>query len=552
YALYAQDDFKVTPNLTLNLGVRYSVPTPLTEAFNRQSSLNLTLPNAAVDGAPGALEFWGYGADSCHCKSPLQVHYRNIAPRIGFAYKLGNKTVLRGSYGIFYQNAGALGGVSGIGASAVGYTAYPNFPTLDSGVHPGFYWDSGFPAYTHPPFFNPTLGTGFNTTTPSGSPGFYADPYLSGIPPRTEDWNLTIERQLSPSTVVKASYQGSSGHFLPTGVGNGPDSNQLNPAYLQLGGLLTQPYSPSTLAAAQAIMPGIKLPYANFAGTIAQMLLPYPQYAGFSQNWGPGEAFGDIGNSDYEAFQLAIQRHMSHGLELLFSYTVSKLLDDAGSNLSGYAGASGRTGYENRLEYSPGIADVPQQLALTYVYHLPAGQGHRLGGSNAVSRALLSGWRFAGIQQYSEGTPLGPAGANCGPAISEYTGGCYADYTPGFTGPVKINGSYGTGNLFGATPPDYFNINAFSEPGTFSFGDSPRTDPYRLRNTTWLNENFALMRDIKLRENLTLQFAGQVFNAFNRTQFSAPSLAINSAAYGEVSGQSNTPREFQFNAKLVF
>jgi hypothetical protein len=554
YALYAQDDFRVTPRLTLNLGVREYIPTPDTEAFNRQSGLNLTLPNAVADGYPGALQFYGYGPDSCHCKTPIETHYKNIAPRIGLAYKLNDKTVLRGSYGIFYQNAGALGGSSGIGDSSTGFSYRAIFSTRDGGVHPGFFWDSGFPAYRHPPFVDPTFGAGFTTTVPNGNSGFYADPYLSGIPPRMEDWNITIERQLSPSTVVKASYQGSGGHFLPTGVGNGPDSDYVNPVYLPLGGLLTQPYSPATLAQAQAIMPGIKVPYANFSGSIGQMLRPYPQYNGFSQNWGGGEAYGDIGNSNYNAFQLAIQRHMSHGLQFLISYTLSKELDDAGSNLMGNSGAGSRNAYNQGLEYALGNADIPNQLVLSYIYDLPAGAGHWLGGSNAVSRAILSGWKFSGIQSYVQGTPLGPAGANCGSAIG-YFGSCYADYTPGFSGPIKINGSYGSsssGSLLGPTPPVYFDINAFSTPGTFSFGDTPRTNPYRLRNTTWLNENFALMRDIKIREFLTLQFAMQAFNAFNRTQFSAPNLSINSGAFGEIGGQANTPRQVQFNVRLTF
>ena len=102
-----------------------------------------------------------------------------------------------------------------------GYSANPGFSTLNSGVTPGFYWDSGFPAYAHPPFFNPTLNAGFTTTTPTGFGATYADPVLSGIPSRTENWNFTVERELSLSTVVKASYSGSGSHFLPTGIGNG-------------------------------------------------------------------------------------------------------------------------------------------------------------------------------------------------------------------------------------------------------------------------------------------------------------------------------------------
>src|ERR1039458_6723294 len=99
--MYVQDDIKWTPKLTINLGVRYVIPKPFVEAFNRNSFLNPTLPNLAVGGFPGALEFNGYGPESCLCRTTIHTHYRDIAPRIGFAYQINKKTVVRGSYGTF-------------------------------------------------------------------------------------------------------------------------------------------------------------------------------------------------------------------------------------------------------------------------------------------------------------------------------------------------------------------------------------------------------------------------------------------------------------------
>ncbi|HLI33856.1 MAG TPA: hypothetical protein VKW70_02335, partial [Terriglobia bacterium] len=127
------------------------------------------------------------------------------------------------------------------------------------------------------------------------------------------------------------------------------------------------------------------------------------------------------------------------------------------------------------------------------------------------------------------------------------------DYAPGFTGPIRINGSYGSGDLLGANPPKYLNINAFAEPAPFTFGNTPRTLAYpALRNTWGFNENFALMRNIKIRENMSFQLQVDAFNAFNRVQFTAPSIAINSASFGQIGGQANQPRIFQLEGKFLF
>ena len=439
YAMYVQDDIKWTPKLTVNLGLRYVIPKPFNEDFNRDSFLNPTLPNPAVDGFPGALEFTGYGPDSCLCRTIVQTHYRDFAPRIGFAYQVTQKTVLRGSYGIFYYNAGALGGnAQSTGVNTLGYSANPSYSSLDGGITPAFNWDSGFPAFAHAPFYSSTINTGFNTTTPNGSSIGYGDPELGGQAPRTQNWNLTVEREMSPSTVIRMSYSASNSHYLPTGIGRGIWSGQINPEYMALQGLLTSPANPANITAAQAINPAITgFPYANFQGTIGQMLLPFPQYSGIGDN------FQDIGNSNYNSLQVSAQRHFSHGLQFLISYTLSREMDDAGSNLGGFFGAGGRTAYNNKLEKAVGTQDIPQQLVLSYVYQLPAGKGHYLGGNSKLADAIIGHWQFSGIQSYIQGTPIGSnggdnVGANC---TVPYAGGCYANYASGFTGSPKSTGA---------------------------------------------------------------------------------------------------------------
>jgi hypothetical protein len=544
YAFYGQDDLKATPRLTINLGLRYDLPRPYVSALNAESFLNPSLANPAVDGYPGLLEFFGYGPDSCMCRSYVRTYHKDFAPRIGFAYQINKKTVLRGGFGTFYYFAGPFSGNAQSGGTGqLGYTASPYFGTLDGGITPAFNWNNGFPAFQHAPTYDPTLDTGYNTTTPSGGGITYGDPLLGGRLPYTQNWHLTVERELWPSTVLKVSYSASNSHFNPTGIGRGKWSDQINPVYMALGPLLTAPATSANISAAQAIFPGVQLPYANFAGTIGQMLTPFPQYAGVGDKW------PDFGNSNYNSLQVTAQRRFSHGLQFLISYTLSKEIDDAGSNMGGFFGAVGRTAYNNKLEKAVGNQDIPNNLVMSWVYKVPFGAGHRLGSSNKVASALVSGWQWSGIQSYTQGTPLGSIGANC---TVPHTGGCYADYNPNFSGSIKINGSYGTGNLLGATPPVYLNINAFQEPAPYTFGGTPRNLAYHLRNTTGLNENLSLSRDIKLKEFLTLRLVADAFNAFNRVQFTAPNIAINSSAFGQIGSQYNTPREFQFDGKLIF
>ena len=211
YAVYAQDDWKLTPKLTVNLGLRYIIPKPFTEAHDRWSDFNPNLSNAAADGAPGAIQFGGFGSNSCYCHTDVKTHYLTFGPRAGFAYSLNPKTVVRTSFAMVHFNGGILGG-NGTqqGPGILGFSSSPAFTSAD-GINPAFILDNGFQnptvypgtegntTYVQPPFFSATLNTGFTT-----SPGFqgaqggyeYDRPETSGRSPYTEEWNLTIERQL--------------------------------------------------------------------------------------------------------------------------------------------------------------------------------------------------------------------------------------------------------------------------------------------------------------------------------------------------------------------
>ncbi len=280
YAFWAQDDFRLRPNLTLNLGLRYDIMKPYTEVYDRWSFLDANLANPAVGGYPGAVVFAGDGQNSCQCRTPIKTYYGAIGPRLGMAYSLSERAVLRAAYGINYSRRGAVGGRAGArnGTGTLGFSANASFPSANT-FDPSYNWNNGVPSYPAPPFFEPSLNAGFVTGRGTGGGVTYGDPEIGGRPPRYQNWNAGFQYALARTLTVGATYAGSVGDFLG-GSGRGFFSNQLDPRFLALGNLLTQQATAANVAAAQAIVPGIGLPYPNFAGTIAQMLRPFPQVLG--------------------------------------------------------------------------------------------------------------------------------------------------------------------------------------------------------------------------------------------------------------------------------
>lgn len=550
YGPFVQDDWKVTPHLTVNLGLRWDVFTPFVERYNRFTFMSATAINPVV-GLPGVLQYAGSGQFGCGCRTPVQTHYRDFAPRFGFAYEIMKNTVLRGSWGMFYDRAGALGGGIDTQAANLGALGYSNGPIINA---PNSYtpalsgWNGGtIPSFQQPPIFNNTLNTGFTTSTGPKAGGMtFPDPFLGGHPIETESYNFGIERALTSSMVLTVMYSGSQGHFIPT-TGRGYYLDQILPKYLVLGSLLNASATTANIAKANAILASngisnVGLPYPTFDGSIGQMLRPFPQYNGVS------DPYADVGNENYNSLQVMLQRTMSRGLYFLASYTFSKDLGTGGS-IKGGKGAgfgSARTGYNLNQEKAICPCDIPQVLTISEVWDLPMGEGHSLFSGNPVVRALASGWEFSGIETYQKGGPLGPFGAACN---VPYAGSCYADYNPSFSGPVRMNGSYGSGTNPRATP--YLNINAFQSPLPYTFGDTSRTAPYDLWGPGSLNEDLSLGRNFRIHENWTLRVRGELFNAFNRVNFGGPNTNITSKGFGTV-GSAGGGRVLQVAARLLF
>jgi len=179
-----------------------------------------------------------------------------------------------------------------------------------------------------------------------------------------------------------------------------------------------------------------------------------------------------------------------------------------------------------------------------------SGKGHSLANGNAVARTFASGWQISGLITFTSGAPLGITGSGCStPGISST---CIVSYAPGFTGPVLINGGYGSGNALAPGALSYLNKAAFVDPAPYTFGNLPRSAPFGLFAPHIVGADMSLKREIALRERLRLAIQADVFNVTNTVCFAAPGTNIDSANFGQVTTSSNLPRKIQLNARFTF
>lgn len=486
-ALYFQDDFKVTPKLTINGGLRWDYIPPYHEDQDRWSFLNPDLANP-ITGNGGALQFAGHrGAGlSCECRTPVNTYWKNFEPRVGFAFQADSKTVFRGGYSLTFSHGGATGGAAGAG-TGTGQTGFSTPISLpDSTAGPAFWLNTnpafafqnsrfGGPTYTLPgtsPISAATqsLGTGFYVTSTGASGGNgtginYADPYIGSRAPEFSFFNFGMQREITHNMTISVDYVGSQSHFISGAAGmRGLYAGQLDPKYLPIGlvntcrvgsatgSCLTAAATAANLATVQAAT-GMALPvpypgYTAAAGvntnaTIAHMLTWKPQYSGTSDFWG-----NYVANGNYNSFQVSLSQRASRGLTFNVNYTYSQNIDDAGTQRSGYdipanVIADHQFHPKNRIDRSISINDQPQNLSIFGVYNSTYGRSS-WGGDHAITRALFSGWQVSLIYQYTSGLPL-PVVATCQTTQNVGQGTCMPDVNPNFRGSVRVNGKWGEG-----------------------------------------------------------------------------------------------------------
>jgi len=439
-----------------------------------------------------------------------------------------------------YVHVGGVGGRNNSrqGLSQLGFNATNN-ATSPGNNAPAYYWDNGVPPIAQaPPFIDPTYGTGYITTNPTGVQNpVDASPKIGAKPPYYENWNFGIQRSITADMTVGLAYSGSTGKYL-AGPGNGGGSPINVPAlkYLALGSLLTATANTANIASAKAMFPEIGLPFANYVGTLGQMLRPYPQYGTISAPW------FDVGQSNYQGLQATLNRRFANGFTFTTGYTFSKQMD----NLLNTA----RNPFNYSLEKSRGGIDHRHVFQGTWAYQLPFGKGRHLNPGNAALRYVAGGWTVSGIVTFTSGSPLALTGSACnGGGI---LGTCIPNYNPAFSGSVRINGDYGDGNVTGSSPTAYLDRTAFAAPAAYTWGNLPRTGVYGLNAPYVYSADLSVRREFPIHEKIKLAIQGDAFNMLNVVCFGTPALNPDQASFGTLTSQANQPRKMQLNARIVF
>lgn len=535
YAGFVQDDFKLTNKLTLNLGLRYDLSIPKEETNHQNSNFNPALPNPLAGGLPGAMEFAGEGPGRSGKNRFGETRKNAFGPRLGVAYQLTEKTVVRAGGAIYYQPTREDGNAdNGVQGFAGQFSTPGNF--LATGI--SYRLSDGFNTFrdlieaNRPPRIDPSIQL-------YGSP-FYMFPQ-AGRSPYFIDYNFTIEHSFKTNTMFRATYHSVMGVKL---LSRKQNLNQLDPKYWAVyGDLLGQPLS-IALQDPRVIASGFQLPYPDYPlnRELQQALRPFPQYNDININAG---GMND-GHSTYNALETSVEHRFSKGLFLMASYTFAKLITNADGEDANRGDGQGQNQYNQALDKAISAQDTPHNFALLYVYELPFGRGKKwLSGAHPIVNGILGNWRLSGVQRYASG-----------PALSITSGqrfyGAGGTARPSFVpGQPLLNPQFDPDNP-GKDP--YLNPAAFRRPADLEYGDTPRRIA-QLREPAQLSEDLSLLKNINIgSEKRYLEFRVAAFNVFNRHRLGGITTNFDDPTFGMVTNPQAGigPREIQFGLKFYF
>jgi hypothetical protein len=544
FSVFVGDTWRVTPKLTLSPGIHWEVDVPPLEARDRFSYFDPTLPNPGAGNLPGAVAFAGTGSGRSGRRFPEDTWYGGIAPRMGLAYAVTPKTVVRSGYGLFYDNANMPGWAGGI--SQDGYNASASFGSSNGGTQAAFVLSNGLPA-NHP--VPPNLVSTFD----NGSNAPVYRPKTANRLPYGQQWNLTVEHQFTGRDYVSVSYVGTKGSRLMSQI---DPINVDDPKYLVLGGQLNDIFLPGDTQ-----VDGVPEPFPNFATTmttcppsVAQALLPFPQYCnnivGLNEN---------KGSSTYHAFEMKLEHRTSKGFWALLSYTNSKLItnaDVAQSFLASYFSP-----YEQRRNRSLALEDVPQAFNFAYNYELPFGRGKRWLTQGLVS-GILGNWAFNGVYRVQSGIPFQITSSSC-TIPSQFVTFCVPALLPGVSpflqSPSHFDPSKPVLNKAAFEP-----LSSFTDPSNFYTGMGPRVQNFR--QPGYSDFDIGLQKVIHLTERFTFELRGDAFNVFNAHHFNSVGAFIQSSGNGgsafntDIASQDfgmwnlgvSSPRNIQVSGRVSF
>ena len=507
YAIYVQDDYRVTNNFTMNLGLRWEYTTPYAEKFGQIGYFD---PSAIepTTGLPGVFKLIKPGG---YQENP---QYKHFEPRVGLAWKWNDKTVIRAAGAIMYANyvgtnaaatdfgnGGFLSNLLSLGAP----NALPNTPPV------GGSWSNPFAGG----IIQPTRSTNFVGQAIRADQLVRPTPYLS-------DWNFNIQRSLTSTLLLEVGYVGSKVTHLYWNRQN--DAN--DPLELSLGSKLTSsvpnPFYGKITSGALSF-PTIQL---------RQLLLPFPQYQAVLIFRQP---YGDM---SYQSATLRLQKQMSHGILFTLAYTKSKTIDSTAQSNTWVVGPSNSL-YDPKYNRSIDANDVPQRLVVSYLYDLPFGKNRQF-LTHGIASAVLGNWELSGITVLQKGTPL---------LIT----------APDQTGLINFISTAGRANRTsscalssGQTYNHWFNTAAFSTAPAFTLPTDSLSQP-NCRGPGIVGFNISLIRNVLFHEHYNVQFRFETYNTFNHPVLSASgnTTIVNSPQFGQIVN-GGAPRNVQLGLRFLF
>jgi hypothetical protein len=576
YGFFVDDTFQATRKLTISAGLRWDQPGALTEANgndtvflpNKPSPLGTILNPATGQNQQLMGTVALVGSPDYSSKREDYLHWKLFSPRLGLAYRVTDKTVVRAGYGISYpptvlsQDGPNLSPVNNAptfytSANAPGLSVSNPYPTIAGGIHPPLRRN-----VTPADFYGQGV---FVMRVPGGRIGY------------VQQWNAAVERQIGKDASLTVAYAGSKGtHLLMQGWATVSNigRNQLADQYFSLGpGTASGQLDEALSNPFAALLPTSQTFLSAPTITRGQMLRPFPQYGRVL------ELDPHLGTTNYKSLQTSFMKRFGGNGILSVAYTWSRLMSNTDSSSAfldeGFIfGGSAQDNNHPEREYSVSSYDVPQNLSIGYGVDLPFGYGkHYMGDAHGAANAILGGWRVNGITTLRSGVPISAYQTFLFTDLSNFGGGqgyfgaqglwMRPDLVPGCN--LKVSGSReqrattGWFNSACFAPVDEGRVdpNTGAGLGVVRFGNEPRNiDSVRMDHMNNWDLSIAKRNDIT--ERVFLQFTAEFFNAFNHVRFGAPDNNVGSLPtalnghFGVVTSQANPARAIQFGLRVGF